>query len=68
MFVIIIAILIYNEYIVYSLKKWFSWPTIRCDTSSKCIKILLVADPQILGEQYGSHFPRDLLARWDSDR
>ncbi|XP_021925589.1 DNA polymerase beta isoform X2 [Zootermopsis nevadensis] len=66
--VIIIAVLIYNEYIVYSLKKWFSWPDIHCDTSSKCIKILLVADPQILGEQYETNFPRGALTRWDSDR
>jgi hypothetical protein len=66
--VIIVAVLIYNEYVVYSLKNWFSWPNIHCDTSSKCIKILLVADPQILGEQYEPHFPRGLLARWDSDR
>ncbi|PNF22752.1 hypothetical protein B7P43_G06671 [Cryptotermes secundus] len=66
--VIIIAVLIYNEYIAYSLKKWFSWPTIHCSTSSKCIKILLVADPQILGEQYEVYFPRGLISRWDSDR
>lgn len=66
--VIIIAVLICNEYIAYSLKKWFSWPTIRCSTSSKCIKILLVADPQILGEQYEVYFPRGLISRWDSDR
>ncbi|XP_069671833.1 metallophosphoesterase 1 homolog isoform X2 [Periplaneta americana] len=66
--VFLIVVLLYNEYIVYSLKRWFTWPTIRCDNPSKCLKILLVADPQILGEQYEAHFPRGFLARWDSDR
>jgi len=66
--IFIIAVVIYNEYLSYSLKSWFSWPNIHCSASSNCIKILLVADPQILGEQYETHFPRGALTRWDSDR
>lgn len=66
--IFIIAVVIYNEYLSYALKSWFSWPTIRCSATSNCVKILLVADPQILGEQYETHFPRGALSRWDSDR
>ena len=66
--IFIIAVVIYNEYLSYSLKRWFSWPTIRCSASSNCLKILLVADPQILGEQHETHFPSGSLMRLDSDR
>ncbi|KYQ52305.1 DNA polymerase beta [Trachymyrmex zeteki] len=34
---------------------------------SECVKILLVADPQILGEKYENYFG-SWIARWDSDR
>lgn len=52
----------YNEYIVYILKPLTTWPDIKC-TFSKCIKLLVVADPQILGE-----INENILSRYDSDR
>lgn len=53
---------IYNEWLVYSLYA-NNWPTFYCGNEKHCKTILLVADPQILGEEGQS-----LLARWDSDR
>lgn len=54
--------IIYNEWIVYSLYA-NKWPTLYCGNEKFCKRILLVADPQILGEERVH-----LLARWDSDR
>lgn len=42
----------------------FKWVVREC---SACVKILLVADPQILGEKNENYFGA-WLARWDSDR
>lgn len=53
---------LYNEYIVYILKPLTTWPEIKC-SFSKCIKLLVVADPQILGE-----INENVLSRYDSDR
>ncbi|XP_065201543.1 uncharacterized protein Mppe isoform X2 [Planococcus citri] len=57
----VLAIL--NEYLVYILKPVVSWPAIKCNKTEHCTKILLVADPQILGE-----YKENFLARFDSDR
>lgn len=54
--------IIYNEWFVYSLYAR-NWPTLFCGNEKFCKKVLLVADPQLLGEER-----ENLLARWDSDR
>lgn len=54
--------IIYNEWFIYSLYT-SKWPSLYCGNEEHCKRILLVADPQILGEEGES-----LLARWDSDR
>ncbi|KAK7579886.1 hypothetical protein V9T40_000515 [Parthenolecanium corni] len=53
---------LYNEYIVYILKPITTWPEIKC-SFSKCIKLFVVADPQILGK-----INENVLTRYDSDR
>lgn len=61
--VIVLATIFYNEFLVYEVQK-FKWAMREC---SDCVKILLVADPQILGEKYENYFG-SWIARWDSDR
>ncbi|XP_020278765.1 uncharacterized protein LOC109852221 [Pseudomyrmex gracilis] len=53
----------YNEVLVYEIQKWM-WRTYEC---SDCVRILLVADPQILGERNENYFGSS-VAIWDSDR
>ncbi|XP_035731788.1 uncharacterized protein LOC118445872 isoform X2 [Vespa mandarinia] len=60
---IILATIIYNEYFVYEIQK-FKWALRDC---KDCVKVLLVADPQILGEK-NENYMGSWLARWDSDR
>lgn len=54
---------IYNEYVVYILKPFTTWPEIKCNNSEKCTKLLFVADPQILGD-----ITENMLTRFDCDR
>ncbi|KAL0113815.1 hypothetical protein PUN28_011270 [Cardiocondyla obscurior] len=61
--IIVLATIFYNEFLVYEVQK-FKWVMREC---SECVKILLVADPQILGEKYENYFG-SWIARWDSDR
>ncbi|XP_071442509.1 metallophosphoesterase 1 [Hetaerina americana] len=56
-----LIVVFYIEYVSYYVKSW-NWPSIKC-SSSECLKLLLVADPQILGEKTES-----ALTRWDCDR
>ncbi|XP_050435662.1 uncharacterized protein LOC126842649 [Adelges cooleyi] len=58
----IAATVIYNEWLVYSLYAG-NWPSLYCGNEDYCTRVLLVADPQILGEEH-----ENLLTRWDSDR
>lgn len=58
-----VGMTVLNEYVIYKLRPALSWPRVICNATEKCTKILLVADPQILGE-YQEHF----FARYDSDR
>lgn len=60
---IVLVTIFYNEFLVYEVQK-FKWAIRECST---CVKILLVADPQILGEKNENYFGA-WLARWDSDR
>jgi len=45
-----------------------SWKNIDCKNPSKCTKIMLVADPQIIGEKNEVIHSLTPLAIWDSDR
>lgn len=56
------ATVVYNEWFVYSLYA-NNWPYLYCGNEKYCKTVLLVADPQILGEER-----ENLLTRWDSDR
>lgn len=60
---IIFTSIIFNEYLVYEIQK-FKWSLRDC---KDCVKVLLVADPQILGEK-NENYMGSWLARWDSDR
>lgn len=59
---LLVSTTIYNEWFVYSLYA-SKWPTLYCGNEKFCKTILLVADPQILGEER-----ENLITRWDSDR
>lgn len=54
--------IIYNEWFIYSLYA-NKWPSLYCGNEKYCKTILLVADPQLLGEER-----ENVLSRWDSDR
>lgn len=60
--IIIFATILYNEFLVYEIQK-FKWALRDC---KDCVKVLLVADPQILGEK-NEDYTGSWLARWDSD-
>ncbi|GLG96496.1 Metallophosphoesterase 1 homolog [Gryllus bimaculatus] len=62
------TLIFYNEFLSYFLQSIFKWPAVSCDGRPECVKILLVADPQIIGEQFEPGFPLGTLARWDCDR
>lgn len=77
-----IFLIVYNEYLVYNIEKC-RWKSMECrkgDTiylinniqiifisGFNCTRILLVADPQLLGVQYDKNIYNS-LAIWDSDR
>ena len=54
---------LYNEFIVYEIQS-FKWSARNCE---ECVRVLLVADPQILGEKKENYLGA-WFARWDSDR
>ncbi|XP_044013738.1 uncharacterized protein LOC122856030 [Aphidius gifuensis] len=55
--------IIYNEYLVYEINS-STWNFKKC---TECVRVLLVADPQILGE-YNENYIGASFAIWDSDR
>uniref|UniRef100_A0A1B6LVI1 Calcineurin-like phosphoesterase domain-containing protein n=1 Tax=Graphocephala atropunctata TaxID=36148 RepID=A0A1B6LVI1_9HEMI len=59
---IIGGVLVYNEFLVYFILS-VMWPNVSCGTIQKLHTVLLVADPQILGEK-----SEPWIARWDNDR
>jgi ethanolamine phosphate phosphodiesterase len=59
---ILFALFFFNEFLIYRLQI-FSWTKLKCTNKENCVKILFVADPQILGE-----INEKSLARFDSDR
>lgn len=58
----IIAIIFFNECLIYYFQRW-KWESIKCE-SEECSRILIVADPQILGEEKEKRW----FARYDNDR
>ncbi|CAL7952139.1 unnamed protein product [Xylocopa violacea] len=59
---LVLAAVIYNEFSVYDIQK-LKWSRREC---SECVKVLLVADPQILGDEHEKYFG-SWIAQWDSD-
>ncbi|XP_046677999.1 metallophosphoesterase 1-like [Homalodisca vitripennis] len=59
---IIGGILLFNEYLVYFFFS-LTWPKVACGNIDKLHSVMLVADPQILGEK-----SEPFIARWDNDR
>lgn len=63
-----IAILIlHNEFVVYLAVRLFIWSSINCQSNDNCTRLLLVADPQIIGETFDTN-GYNVLAIRDSDR
>ncbi|XP_066256354.1 metallophosphoesterase 1 [Euwallacea similis] len=46
--ILVLSYLFYAEYLIYKLKS-NSWPSMSCKNEETCTRILLVADPQIIG-------------------
>lgn len=69
-FILLLSIL-YVYYIevlsyIYNERNWFH---IKCSNTSKCLKILLVADPQIIEHEVGHIWNRlRFITKYDSDR
>lgn len=59
--VLIAIALLFNEYFIYYLQR-LRWDSLACETS-ECERVLLIADPQILGDK--NEF---MISRWDNDR
>ncbi|XP_053691768.1 uncharacterized protein LOC128740258 [Sabethes cyaneus] len=61
----LLCLIVYNEYLIHVFHS-LQWAQIECQTDN-CLKILLVADPQILGNTFDTklYWP---LANFDSDR
>ncbi|XP_049529699.1 uncharacterized protein LOC125948068 [Anopheles darlingi] len=61
----LVGLIVYNEYLIHIYHS-LQWSELQCETDS-CVKVLLVADPQILGNTFGKklYWP---LANFDSDR
>ena len=69
--ILALGIIFYNEFAVYWIN-YLGWPTltkIKVDesTGEKSLRFLLVADPQLIGENDEPWY-YDWIARWDSDR
>ena len=64
-FMIIFSVIFYNEIVVY-FRYYAAWPEL--EQSSPVLKILFVADPQILGFEDQDNVFVSWIARWDSDR
>jgi hypothetical protein len=66
-----LGLVFYNEFLVYWIN-YINWPSLHKyqhaeDATEKSIRILLVADPQLIGENDEPWF-QSWAARWDSDR
>ncbi|XP_055696375.1 uncharacterized protein LOC129797633 [Lutzomyia longipalpis] len=63
--IIALAIVFYNEFLVYKIQS-LTWKSIPCQ-SGNCTRILLVADPQLIGQTFDTSFYNP-IAIYDSDR
>ena len=63
---IFLATITYNEYLCYWVH-YRSWPRVPPSTD-ETVSVLLVADPQILGEDHEPSGVLGSLRRWDGDR
>ncbi|KAL1117696.1 hypothetical protein AAG570_004011 [Ranatra chinensis] len=61
--VLLLILVFYNEFLVYRIHYYLTWPKVQCGDTKDFHRVLFVADPQILGERTESW-----IARWDSDR
>ncbi|GLV45658.1 Metallophosphoesterase [Carabus blaptoides fortunei] len=66
-FILLILVITYNEYVVYTINSW-SWAKLTCKNETNCVKILLVADPQLIGEKNEIYHVITPISVWDSDR
>ncbi|KAF4532821.1 hypothetical protein B566_EDAN002672 [Ephemera danica] len=65
---ILVVAIFWAEWLSYWLQA-LTWPNVICKNDDEhCIRILLVADPQIIGEHFEMGFPVGPLSRWDSDK
>lgn len=53
--------ILFNECFIYYLQRW-RWESITCE--SDCNRVLIVADPQVLGEERETRW----YARYDNDK
>ncbi|KAG5886015.1 hypothetical protein JTB14_023657 [Gonioctena quinquepunctata] len=65
--VLLILLVTYNEVISYYLNT-LHWNTLSCDDETKCTRLLLVADPQIIGNNEEILHFLTPLSIFDSDR
>ena len=61
---IIFSVIFYNEIVVY-FRYYAAWPELE---QAPILKILFVADPQILGNEDQDNAFITWIAKWDSDR
>ena len=61
---IILSVIFYNEIVVY-FRYYAAWPELE---QSPILKVMFVADPQILGNEDQDNAFVSLIAKWDSDR
>lgn len=59
---LLFSFILFNEFLIYRIQK-FKWSKIECINYENCIRILLIADPQILG-----NVNEKFYARLDNDR
>ena len=61
---IIVSVILYNEIVVY-FRYYAAWPELE---QGPILKIMFVADPQILGNEDQDNAFVTWIAKWDSDR
>ncbi|CAG0914219.1 unnamed protein product [Notodromas monacha] len=62
-----VGVVFYSEYATYH-AAYDRWPRLEEVSSDRAVSILLVADPQIVGEQDEPSWPVGSVFRWDCDR
>jgi hypothetical protein len=57
---------LFNEFLVYWFA-YFKWPQLHNDTDKDAVRLLLVADPQLIGDNDEPWYYK-AFSKWDSDR